>query len=403
MQQVNDISAAHPICPVENRVINAQGEVRWTQWVNRLLLSPEGQTIEVQSVGRDVTDLKLAEQALRRSEERLQLALEASGDGIWDWNIVTNEIYYSPQYFQMLGYHPDELPHTVDTWTALMHPDDLPWVLELLDRHFANPAVCYEFDYRLRTKTGDWKWVADYGKVVARDATGKPLRMIGTHRDVSDRKHAQDRIAASLQEKEVLLKEIHHRVKNNLQIVDGLLKMQSRRSTDPQASAVLRDSQSRIASIALVHEKLYRSEDLANIDFGQYLRDLTIHLFESYNVSSDRIQLRNRVNGVHLEIETAIPCGLIVNELVSNSLKYAFPADRSGSIVIDLRQIAVDHFTLIVEDDGIGLPPTFNIHQTRSLGMTLIQGLVEQLEGTLAIATSPGTKFTISFLRKFTK
>ncbi|HEY9851922.1 MAG TPA: PAS domain S-box protein [Leptolyngbyaceae cyanobacterium] len=185
---VQSMSIENPTVIIENRVIDGRGEVRWTQWVNRMLFDQGGNLLEVQAVGRDITQLKQIEQALRESKERLLLALEASGDGIWDWNLVTNEIYYSPQYLQMLGYEPDELPHTVETWEQLVHPDDMCWVKELLAQYLQNKAVCYQFDYRLQTKSGEWKWIADYGKVVARDEKGNPLRMIGTHQDINDRK-----------------------------------------------------------------------------------------------------------------------------------------------------------------------------------------------------------------------
>jgi PAS domain S-box-containing protein len=158
---------------------------------------------EVLVVVRDISDRKhvenerkQAEVALRQSEERLQLALEASGDGLWDWNITTGAVYYSPQYMEMLGYQPGELPETVETWNYLIHPDDKSWVLSVLNRHMQNSSSPYAFDYRVRTKSGEWKWVADYGKIVARDQQGRPLRMIGTHKDVTDRKQTE----AALQE-----------------------------------------------------------------------------------------------------------------------------------------------------------------------------------------------------------
>jgi len=173
--------------------------------------------------------------------------------------------------------------------------------------------------------------------------------------------------------------------------------MQCRRTQDPQATDILRDSQNRIASIALVHEKLYRSDDLANIDFAQYIPDLTTHLFDSYNVSSNHIQLKIQVEKVSLDIETAIPCGLIINELVSNALKYAFPVHRAGEIQVSLSQDSNHTLTLIVRDNGIGLPAEFESKKTRTLGMNLIQGLVKQLRGNLEINNHQGTEFKIFF------
>jgi two-component sensor histidine kinase len=159
----------------------------------------------------------------------------------------------------------------------------------------------------------------------------------------------------------------------------------------------LQDSQNRIASIALVHEKLYRSEDLANIDFAQYIPDLITHLFESYNVRSDAVTLSIKVEQILLEIETAIPCGLIINELVSNSLKYAFLGQRKGKIQVQFNRHSDDTIILIVRDNGIGIPEEFDLKTTQSLGLTLVQALVEQLEGTIELDCSRGTEVRIIF------
>ncbi|HEY9596144.1 MAG TPA: histidine kinase dimerization/phosphoacceptor domain -containing protein, partial [Cyanophyceae cyanobacterium] len=347
----------------------------------------------------ELLERQRAEQALQESKQQLELALEGSGDGFWDWDIASGQVYYNPRYVQMLGYELDEFPREVDGWGKLIHPDDYQRVMEILDAHFKDSSVPYSFDYRLLTKSGEWKWIADYGKIVVRDQDGKPLRMTGTHKDITERKLTENLIKASLREKEVLLKEIHHRVKNNLQIVSSLLQLQSRRTQEKQVTEVLQDSQNRIASIALVHEKLYRSEDLANIDFGQYLPDLITHLFDTYKVNANAVTLSTKVDIILLEIDTAIPCGLIVNELVSNSLKYAFPNNRKGTIQIEFHANNDDTLTLTVRDDGVGIPKEFDIETTSSLGLTLVQGLVDQLEGTIELNRSKGTEFKINFPR----
>ncbi len=220
---------------------------------------------------------------------------------------------------------------------------------------------------------------------------------VAVQHNITEQKQAQEQIKASLREKEVLLKEIHHRVKNNLQIVKSLLQMQARRTQEREAVLVLQDSQNRVTSIALVHEKLYRSEDLANIDFGQYIPDLTTHLFDTYNVSSNTVALKLEVEHIFLEIDTAIPCGLIINELVSNSLKYAFPNQRKGEIQINFHADRHGMMMLMIRDNGIGIPETIDIENTQSLGLTLVQGLVEQLEGTLELERSQGTQFLIQW------
>jgi two-component sensor histidine kinase len=173
--------------------------------------------------------------------------------------------------------------------------------------------------------------------------------------------------------------------------------MQSRRAKSSETVLALRDSQNRIESIALVHEKLYRSENLAIIDFAQYIPALTIHLFDTYNVSPDIVKLNIEVDNIFLEIKTGIPCGLIINELVSNSLKHAFANNRQGEIQIEFHANSEGLLTLIVRDNGIGLPGDFDLEIPQSLGLTLVYELVDQLEGTLELSRSRGTEFRMTF------
>lgn len=231
-------------------------------------------------------------------------------------------------------------------------------------------------------------------------------RTIELHQTITELQAAEARIKNSLREKEVLLQEIHHRVKNNLGIVSSLLQMQIRRMQGSQAASVLQDSQNRIASIALVHEKLYRSKDLANINCDQYIQDLTIYLFDSYNISSTQIQLNVQVENVQLDVETMIPCGLIINELVSNALKHAFPNDHVGKVQVkffqsnlSLQEKCQTISTLIVQDNGVGLPADFDIKQAKTLGLTLVQGLAKQIGATIEVFYHQGTEFKLTFTR----
>jgi PAS domain S-box-containing protein len=193
-ENIASLSADKPYISHEHRVILPTGEIRWHQWMNRAIFNDQGQIVDYQAVGQDITDRKQAEDALRQSEERLQLALEASGDGLWDWHITTGEVYLSSRWLEMLGYEVDEYVANVNNWESLIHPDDRPWVMEVLNNHLQDSSVPYAFDYRVRTKSGEWKWIGNYGKVVARDEQGNPLRMAGTHKDISDRKAREEEI-----------------------------------------------------------------------------------------------------------------------------------------------------------------------------------------------------------------
>jgi len=216
--------------------------------------------------------------------------------------------------------------------------------------------------------------------------------------ELGERLRAEERIKTSLDEKEILLKEIHHRVKNNLQVISSLLDLQSLHVEDERAMEMFRDSQNRIESMGLIHERLYQSEDFAQIDFDEYIHELVVHLSHSYSVPSNKVTIETNVEKVALDIATAIPCGLIVNELVSNCLKYAFPASVEGRIEVGLKPGAGENSHLLyVKDDGVGFPDGFDFRRTPSLGLKLVNALVKQLGGQIDLVPRRGTEFQISF------
>ncbi|MGB3480051.1 MAG: histidine kinase dimerization/phosphoacceptor domain -containing protein [bacterium] len=214
------------------------------------------------------------------------------------------------------------------------------------------------------------------------------------------RKQAEDQLKASVKEKEILLKEIHHRVKNNLQIISSLLNLQSECFEDEKYRQSYRESQDRIKSMVLIHDKLYQSKDLANINTSDYINGLSRHLFESYNVRSDFIALKTDIEDIAMNIDTAIPCGLIINELISNALKYAFVKgsnDKKAEVKIQLCRDKGDSIELIVSDNGVGFPKNLDFRNTKSLGLQLVCALVDQLNGNINLDRNKGTAFTIKF------
>jgi PAS domain S-box-containing protein len=216
-------------------------------------------------------------------------------------------------------------------------------------------------------------------------------------RDVTQRVAAEEKIRTSLREKEALLKEIHHRVKNNLQVVTSLLGLQSRAATDEQTRKMFQESQNRIHSMALLHESLYQSNNLAMIDFPDYIRQLASHLFHSYGVRADRIHLRTNLDELYLNLDSAVPCGLIINELVSNSLKYAFPDGREGEVRIELHEHSSGQAKLVVADNGVGLRSDIDWVTARSLGLRLVRSLAEQLGARIEVKSNTGTEVQLTF------
>ena len=237
---------------------------------------------------------------------------------------------------------------------------------------------------------------------------GKLVAVYAIYRDITERKTAEHQIGASLKEKEVLLQEIHHRVKNNLQIISGLLTLQAGQSTGKSLEEVFRDSQDRIRSIALIHEKLYSSHNLSEIAFDDYLCSLVETLFASHKIAAGRITTSYELDRVNFNIEIAMPLGLIVNELVSNALKHAFPGGKRGEIRLELLERPgpapmrvqarrAPSYELTVADNGIGLPSGFKPASQKSLGMHLVMMLASQLQAKLKVSRKSGTRFSIRF------
>jgi PAS domain S-box-containing protein len=215
--------------------------------------------------------------------------------------------------------------------------------------------------------------------------------------DISHRKLEEERIRAALKEKDILLGEIHHRVKNNLQIVYSLLNLQSARITDPAALELLRDTQNRVHSMALIHQTLYGSKNFAMVDFAMFLGTLLPALIQSYSIDADRIAIHVDVEPVRLPIDIAVPCGLVVNELIANAFRHAFRDRDHGEIRVALTRLLGNEALLSVSDDGIGLPEDLDIPKTESLGLQLVELLAVQMDGTLSIRRSNPTRFSLRF------
>ncbi len=514
-------------------------------------------------LAREIAERRRTEEILRESEQRWQLALRGNNDGIWDWNVKTNEVFFSTRWKEMLGYQDHEISNHLNEMFTRVHPDDRDWVTQAVLDHFAKKTPFYITEHRVLCKDGSYKWILNRGQglwdengnvvrmtgshtditerkqaeealssllnqletIVAertaeltrinqslqaeisqrqrieaalreseqrfrsafhqaavgiahvaidgrwllvnqrlcdilgytleelqlltfqnithpedleadlkyveqiladsiqtfsmekryfrkdnsivwanltvslmRESNGEPKYFIAVIEDISDRKHSQEQIKASLLEKEVLLKEIYHRVKNNLQVISSLLNLQSAYIQDQHDLVIFQQSQQRIASIALIHEKLYQSQDLARINFQEYTQDLVASLLTAYEVNEDAIAVKINIDeDVLLGLDIAIPCSLIIHELVSNSLKYAFPSNRNGSIFIELHPSEDCNFILIVSDDGVGLPSDFNLEKIGSLGLQLVDALTYQLAGKLQITSDNGVECKLIF------
>lgn len=338
--------------------------------------------------------LAAASEAARAAEHQAAIVLENSGHGFWDWDVRSGQATLDPTWHRLLGYDVGAIPATFAFWQTTIHPDDRAAVLGVLERHLESDDSPYDIDYRALRRDGTWTWVNARGRVHSRDTDGRPLRMMGTMVDVSERKRAEQATLTALVEKETLLREIHHRVKNNLAVISSLFYYHRVETADPLVARVFQDGQDRTRSMAMVHELLYRAGDLSRIDFGDYIRQLATHLSQTHGVAQAPIV---DAAPVRLSLDAAVPCGLIVNELITNAFKHAYPNRRFGQVTIRLRESA-GRVLVAVADDGVGWPADVDPLASPSLGLRLVRSLTEQLGGSIAFhPTHPGTEVRLSF------
>jgi PAS domain S-box-containing protein len=473
--------------------------------------------LEARSAELEARSARLAARSaeLEESESRLRFALAGANDGIWDVMMDTGQLYMSPRDCEILGYSCEEAPSGIATWSELVHPDDLELTNERLRAHLEGRAPIFDVEQRLRTRSGDWKWIRSRGKVVLRGEHGEALRMTGTHSDISDRVRAEralresdrlfsalmenspdfvfildaegrsvrmsrnfeqlvgrpledmigkripeifppeeaermladderafatggaiqvlERVAgrlyettkfpilregeagylagfsrdvteaeamraqlvASLAEKDLLFREFQHRVKNSLAIVSSLISLEAQRLPDEASRQVLASAERRIEAMASVYDQLNRSAGTGRVSMGPYLEGLASGIAEAYETGG-RIRIGVSSAELSLDLAKAAPLGLIVNELLTNAIKYAYPGDAGGAIRLVL-SVAGDTAELIVADDGVGLPGSMAPGKQDSLGLRLVETLAGQLHGKVSLGKGPGAEFRIGF------
>ncbi|HUJ12713.1 MAG TPA: PAS domain S-box protein [Thermoanaerobaculia bacterium] len=356
----------------------------------QISLSPieaEGGTL-VTSIIRDITPQRAA-------EARFRGLLESAPDGIVVVDGQGKIVIVNSQTERLFGYTREELiGQTIEMLVPARfreshHPDRDSYIRDPKLRPMGAG----------RQLTGQTKDGREFPVEISLSplVTDEGMLVMSIVRDITERRRAEETIKASLREKEALLREIHHRVKNNLQVTTSLLRLQAATIDDPRAREMFDEAQDRIRSMALVHEKLYQSTNLSQIHFGDYIRALGDLLFRSSSMAPGNVTLDVGGSTIFLSIDTAVPCGLIVNELLSNSLKHAFPAQRAGKVSVQLEQKNGD-VIMRIRDDGVGLPPTFAEKQKATLGMQLVHALVQQVDGALTIEPARiGTSFKIAF------
>jgi PAS domain S-box-containing protein len=383
------------------KVLTRTGENRWVQTSSRPIKKGD-RIVGVQGILTDVTERRLAEDALRESEEKHRTLFETMAQGVVYQEASGNIISANSAAERILGLTLDQMMGRTSMdprWKAVREDgSDFPG-----DTHPAMVALKTGKEVQnvimgvYHPEKDEHVWINVNATPQFRPEEGKPYQVYTTFEDITHHKESEERIITSLHEKEVLLKEIHHRVKNNLQVISSILNLQSKYIQDKSTFRMFQDSQNRVQTMALIHEKMYKSKDLTKIKFEDYLRDLVYDLFSTLRINSSVITPKIDVQGVYLGIDRAIPCGLIVNELVSNSMKHAFPEGQEGEIEIDLISIGEKDISMRISDNGVGFPNDVDFKNTESLGLQLVNTLVDQLEGTIELSRSSGTTFNITF------
>ncbi|HII99743.1 MAG TPA: response regulator [Methanoregula sp.] len=364
---------------------------------------PKAQFVELKNQIHHITQRKRAEAALLQSEARYRLITDNMSDSVWLMDKKFRLTFISPSAERRRGFSLQELLDipfvnqlTPESATAFERFFSENFPSEKLDQVHLPVSATTELEFRVKDSSPYW---AETTLSLIRDGDGKPFGYVGMARDITERKKAEEKIFASLHEKEILLREIHHRVKNNLQIIASLLYLQSINITDEFTSDILMESRSRVKSMALIHEKLYRSEDLALIPFATYLEGLIGNLRDAYGISDARVTIGVTITppDLSLNIGTGIPCGLIINELISNAMKHAFGDGKSGMITIAMTQTDPHRYSMVIADNGPGFSKEVDFRNTASLGLQLVNNLVRQLEGEISLDCTSGSRFTMTF------
>ncbi|EKQ51854.1 MAG: PAS domain S-box [Methanobacterium sp. Maddingley MBC34] len=352
-----------------------------------------GNIIGISGITRDVTERQKAEEALKESEEKYRALFESDPDYTillgWDGYLLD----VNPAATQITGLSKEELVgnHFMDL--TIFPEEELSSHKEMFS-HFINDKTIAPYESRIYDYEGKIRWIEIKQTSIKKDGEISYILLICS--DITQRKKAENEIRDSLKEKEVLLQEIHHRVKNNMQIISSLLNLQKQYVDEEEAVNVLMESQNRVKSMAMIHEKLYQSHNLTSINISDYVKSLVKDLFSSYSTPASQIKALIEIDDVKLNIETSVPCGLIISELVSNSLKYAFPSGREGEISLSLKSHG-KRYELIISDNGIGFPEDIDFKNTESLGLQLVNSLVGQIDGEIKLERSKGTMFKITF------
>jgi len=390
--------------------------------MDRIIKWPDGRDVRFE-IAKDITYRKKAEEALKKAHDNLEKLVEERTKqletaynrlkesekglaeaqrmahiGNWSWNIATNELFCSDEVYRIFGLNPQEFKVIYDLFLSYVHPDDRDYLISAIDKGLKGSPCAV--DYRIILADGDERIVHTEAEAISYEEN-IPIQVKGIVQDITERKRAEKELENV---NRIRIKEIHHRIKNNLQVISSLLDLQAEKFWNKEVLEAFRESQNRIFSMSLIHEELYKGEGTDKLNFWFYVQKLAEDLFQTYSVRSKNIRLlMDLEENAFFDMDTAIPLGIIVNELISNSLKHAFSENKEGEIRIRLCREEEDHeiskslFSLTISDNGKGIPENVELGSVESLGLQLVNTLVDQLDGKLEVKREHGTEFIITF------
>ena len=377
------------------KLITTTGIIKYIRAIGTPEINSNGDLIGYSGLAQDITNRIALQKKLENSEFTLDTAVKGANLGVWDANIRDQSSIMNYRWFEMLGYEPEEIADPYNFFFSMVHPDHSKLIQEEIKLIESGKKESFELIIKVKSKSGKYRTILDKGTALEFDENGRVIRMIGTHLDITEQEELRIKIENSLKEKTLLLSEIHHRVKNNLAIVTGLLSLQSIGSEDEELKALLGETARRIKSIAQVHELLYNTDSFTDIPFDKYVRTLTNSISETLDNKNGSINLDIDENLV-ININQAIPLGLLLNELITNSFKYAFDLTSKKNEINFSLNFKEGFFHANYHDSGAGFDSS-KLESSSSLGSLLIDTLLQQLEADFQIETEKGYKIDFTF------
>ena len=376
----------------ENRYFTKSGKIVYLEWMSTI----DEEANKVYAIARDITVKKEIEERLQRSERLLNEAQRISKTGSWSFDFSTNQLFWSDEMYSIY-----QISSSVkgielnDAFVEQLTPNEREYWHKLIQNAITR-CETYTLERFIEFPDGTSKWIKETGRPV-KDEHDRVYKIEGVAQDISEQKSAQEVILNNVREKEILIKELHHRVKNNLQVISSLLNLQAALFDDIRLKNAIYDSQQRIKSMATVHDLLYRSSNLSLIDFSEYIQNLINEIVNSYKCPEQQITVNINIEQVHYPLDKAVPLGLFVNEIVTNSIKHGFKNRKEGELKCTMNHLKNGKQRMEISDNGNGMTSN-NKSKTKSLGLMLIDNLAEQLDGTLVKSTSKnGTQYALTF------